>query len=193
MTFWKYYFPRLQQHFPKQLDTISVERFYKGINKVEPSLIRTEADELTYHFHVFIRYELEKNLVSGAINTKDIPSFWNEQYKKYLGVSAASDKHGCLQDIHWSHGSFGYFPTYSLGSFYAAQIFSFAKKQLPGLEEQLQNGNSLNLLNWLRENIHRYGRKFTSEELCSMITGKPLDIKDFMDYLLQKYTMIYNL
>ncbi len=193
MTFWKYYFPQLQQHFPKQLGAISVENFYKGINKVEPSLIRTEADELTYHFHVFVRYELEKTLLSGAINTKDIPSFWNEQYKKYLGVSAVSDKQGCLQDIHWSHGSFGYFPTYSLGSFYAAQIFSFAKKQLPGLEEQLQNGNSLNLLNWLRENIHRHGRKFTSEELCSNITGKPLDIKDFMDHLLQKYTMIYNL
>ena len=193
MTFWKYYFPRLQLYFPKQLGAIQLENFYKGINKVEPSLIRTEADELTYHFHVFIRYELEKNLISGAINTKDIPSFWNEQYKRYLGVSAASDKQGCLQDIHWSHGSFGYFPTYSLGSFYAAQIFSFAKKQLPGLEQELQNGNSLNLLNWLRENIHRHGRKFTSEELCRMITGKPLDIKDFMDYLLQKYTMIYNL
>jgi carboxypeptidase Taq len=193
MTFWKYYFPRLQQHFPKQLGAVSIENFYSGINKVEPSLIRTEADELTYHFHVFIRYELEKNLISGVINTKDIPSFWNEQYKKYLGVRAASDKQGCLQDIHWSHGSFGYFPTYSLGSFYAAQIFSFVKKQLPGIEEELQNGNSLNLLNWLRENIHRHGRKFTSEELCRTITSKPLDIKDFMDYLLQKYTMIYNL
>jgi carboxypeptidase Taq len=191
--FWKHYFPQLQQHFPSQLGKVSVDGFYKGINKIEPSLIRTEADELTYHFHVFIRYELEKKLIEGAINTNDIPAFWNEQYKKYLGINVPDDKQGCLQDIHWSHGSFGYFPTYSLGSFYAAQFYSFAKSSLSGLETEIQNGNSLNLLKWLRENIHRHGRKYTSEELCSKITGKGLDIQYFMDHLLQKYTMIYNL
>jgi len=160
---------------------------------VAPSFIRTEADELTYHFHVFIRYQLEKNLIEGSIETKDIPAFWNENYKKYLGVTVTNDRLGCLQDIHWSHGSFGYFPTYSLGSFYAAQYFEAAGNQIGDITQQIENGNSHNLLSWLRENIHRHGRKYTSEELCKRITGKTLDTADFMRYLLQKYTMIYNL
>ncbi|MCW3119553.1 MAG: carboxypeptidase [Chitinophagaceae bacterium] len=193
LSFWKYYFPQLQQYFPKQLGDISIEDFYKGINKVETSFIRTEADELTYHFHVFIRYQLEKNLIDGSIQTKDIPAFWNENYKKYLNVTVPNDKQGCLQDIHWSHGSFGYFPTYSLGSFYAAQFFACARNQAGDLDQQLENGNSHSLLAWLRKNVHGYGRKFTSEELCKNITGKTLDTKDFMTYMLQKYTMIYNL
>jgi len=193
LSFWRYYLPELQQYFPKQLGNVSLHTFYKGINKVEPSLIRTEADEVTYHFHVYIRYELEKRLIEGSIKTKDIPAFWNEQYKNYLGISAETDKKGCLQDIHWSHGSFGYFPTYSLGSFYAAQFYSFAKQNIAGLDDQLEHGKTENLLHWLRDNIHQYGRKYTSEELCSKITGKPLDIAEFMAYLLHKYTRIYNL
>jgi len=191
--FWKHYFSQLQHHFPTQLGPITIEEFYKGINKVAPSFIRTEADELTYHFHVFIRYQLEKNLIEGSIETKDIPAFWNENYKKYLGVTVTNDRLGCLQDIHWSHGSFGYFPTYSLGSFYAAQYFAAAGNQIGDITQQIENGNSHNLLSWLRENIHRHGRKYTSEELCKRITGKTLDTADFMRYLLQKYTMIYNL
>jgi carboxypeptidase Taq len=193
LPFWRYYLPELQQYFPKQLGNVSLHTFYKGINKVSPSLIRIEADEVTYHFHVYIRYELEKKLIEGSIKTKDIPLFWNEQYQKYLGISAETDKKGCLQDIHWSHGSFGYFPTYSLGSFYAAQFYSRAKQQIPDLENQLEHGKTESLLHWLRENVHQYGRKYTSEELCEKITGKPLDIKEFMDYLLHKYTRIYNL
>ena len=193
ISFWKHYFPRLQQHFPAQLGGISLEEFYKGINKVAPSFIRTEADELTYHFHVYIRYQLEKNLIDGTIETNDIPAFWNDNYKKYLGVQVTNDQQGCLQDIHWSHGSFGYFPTYSLGSFYAAQYFTAAGNQIGDISQQLEKGNSQSLLWWLRENIHRHGRKYTSEELCQKITGKTLDTRDFMSYLLQKYTMIYNL
>ncbi|MES1221597.1 MAG: carboxypeptidase M32 [Bacteroidota bacterium] len=192
-SFWGYYFPQLQQHFPKQLGDISIEQFYKGINKVEPSFIRTEADEVTYHFHVYIRYQLEKNLIDGTIETKDIQSFWNENYEKYLGIDVMSDNQGCLQDIHWSHGSFGYFPTYSLGSLYAAQFFAAANAQIDNLEKQLQTGDSHNLLEWLRKKVHCHGRKFTSEELCRNITGKTLDARDFMTYLLQKYTTIYNL
>ena len=190
LSFWKYYYPRLQQYFPTQLGGVSLEDFYKGINKVEPSFTRTEADELTYHFHVFIRYQLEKKLIDGTIHTSDIPAFWNENYKRYLGVTVENDKQGCLQDIHWSHGSFGYFPTYSLGSFYAAQFFAAAGKQV---DDEIQNGNNHSLLAWLRLHIHRHGRKYTSEELCRNVTGKTLNIKDFMSYLLQKYTTIYNL
>jgi carboxypeptidase Taq len=122
--FWQHYYPQLQSYFPSQFGDIRLEQFYKGINKVQPSLIRTEADEITYHFHVYIRYELEKRLIEGSLSTRDIPAFWNQHYKDLMNVEVPDDKKGCLQDVHWSHGSFGYFPTYSLGSFYAAQFFA---------------------------------------------------------------------
>lgn len=191
--FWHYYFPVLQKHFPEQFQKISLEQFYKGINKVQPSFIRTEADELSYHFHVYIRYELEKNLLTDTISTHDIPAFWNEQYKNLLNVDVPDDKKGCLQDVHWSHGSFGYFPTYSLGSFYAAQFYSTAKAQLSGLEEEIERGNTSSLLHWLRQNIHSKGRFYTSEGLCKEVTEKGLDVSYFVNYLLQKYASIYNL
>jgi len=191
--FWQHYYPQLQNHFPEQFKKVSLEQFYKGINKVQPSLIRTEADEITYHFHVYIRYELEKRLIEGSLNTSDIPAFWNEQYKNLMNVEVPDDKRGCLQDVHWSHGSFGYFPTYSLGSFYAAQFFITAKQQLGSLEKEISEGNTSNLLQWLRKNIHSKGRFYTSEALCKEVTGKTLDVSYFLDYLLQKYTAIYNL
>ena len=193
LPFWQHYFPELQRHFPQQFGHLTAEQFYRGINKVQPSLIRTEADEITYHFHVFIRYELEKRLIEGSITTHDIPAFWNEQYKKLLDVDVPDDKRGCLQDVHWSHGSFGYFPTYSLGSFYAAQFFQTAKARLGGLEEDLRGGQTANLLAWLRKEIHAKGRLYQSEELCAAVSGKGLDVSFFLDYLLQKYTNIYNL
>lgn len=193
LPFWKYYFPELQKRFPEQLKNISIEQFYKGINKIQPSLIRTEADELTYHFHVYIRYQIEKQIIEGSITITDIPAFWNEQYKKYLGISSPDDKQGCLQDVHWSHGSFGYFPTYSLGSFYAAQFFETADKQLNGISNHLEKGDSAGLLEWLRKNVHRYGRKYKSEEMCKKINGTGLDVALFVEYLLQKYRDIYNL
>jgi len=186
------YLPVLQEYFPDQLKNISVEDFYKGINKVQPSPIRTEADEVTYHFHIMIRYELEKKLMEGSLQTKDIPAFWNEQYGLYLGINIEDDKNGCLQDVHWSHGSFGYFPTYSLGSFYAAQFFAFAIETIPSLPADLINGNSNQLMNWLQTNIYKHGRMLTSEELCESICGKPLHIHYFLDYILAKYKNIYN-
>jgi len=193
LPFWKFYFPRLQERFPEQLKGVDAESFFRGINRVEPSLIRTEADEITYHFHVFIRYELEKQLITGAISAGDIPSFWNEQYKKWLGVDVPDDKRGCLQDVHWSHGSFGYFPTYSLGSFYAAQLFAKADEVTGGLEKSLEAGNTAPLLQWLRKAIHQRGRFHTSEELCLEATGEGLDVGHFMSYLLDKYASIYTL
>lgn len=193
LAFWKHYYPILQQRFPNQLGKIDLHNFYKGINKVQPSFIRTEADEISYHFHVFIRYELEKKLIEGSLKTKDIPAFWNEQYKKLLGVDVPDDKRGCIQDVHWSHGSFGYFPTYSLGSFYAAQFFLTAKKETPDMEEAISQGNTLPLLQWLRKNIHARGRFYTSEELCKTVTGSGLDVSHFSNYLLQKFQSIYTL
>jgi carboxypeptidase Taq len=184
--------PVLQQYFPDQLGKVTVDQFYKGINKVQPSLIRTEADELTYHFHIMIRYELEKRLIEGTIGVNDIQAFWNEQYRQLLGVTVPGDKQGCLQDVHWSHGSFGYFPTYSLGSFYAAQFYSFANQAIPSLNQQIQQGNTNALLQWLRENIHNKGRRFTSEELCREVCGETLNIEYFIGYLLGKYRDIYK-
>ena len=193
LPFWQHYYPQLQQHFPEQLCQNVCFSFYKAINKVQPSLIRTEADEITYHFHVYIRYQLEKSLLGGSLATADIPQFWNEQYKKYLNVTVPDDKRGCLQDVHWSHGSFGYFPTYSLGSFYATQFFAQAAKALPGLHKQIGRGQMAPLLQWLRTEIHARGRFYTSEELCRQVTGEGLQVQYFMNYLLEKYTPIYNL
>ncbi len=193
LPFWQYHYPSLQKIFSSQLKNINAEDFYKGINKVEPSLIRTESDELTYHFHVMIRYEIEKLLIEDNLLTKDIPAYWNEQYQKYLGVHVTDDKNGCLQDVHWSHGSFGYFATYSLGSFYAAQFYNAAEKTEPQLSTYIKNGENSFLLNWLRENIHQYGKMFKSEELCLNACGEKLNIKNFLEYLLDKYTKIYNL
>jgi carboxypeptidase Taq len=184
--FWQYYLPVLKGYFPDQFSGISVEHFVGAINKVQPSLVRTEADELTYHFHVFIRYTLEKDVIAGTIAVKDIPAYWNELYAKYLGIRVPDDKQGCLQDVHWSHGSFGYFPTYSLGSFYAAQFWEQCKLDVPGIENQLSQGDSAPLLNWLRLKIHQHGKLFTSEELCERVTGKALDSNLFIQYLRNK-------
>ena len=189
---WQHFYPVAQKHFPEQLKNISLSQFYKGINKVQPSLIRTEADELTYHFHVLVRYELEKRLIENALAVKDIPAYWNEQYKNLLDIDIKSDKQGCLQDMHWSHGSFGYFATYSLGSFYAAQFFNAAKEQVPNLGGEITKGEYKPLLAWLRTCIHTHGRRFTSQELCERITGEPLNIKYFLQYALDKYKLIYE-
>ena len=191
--FLQHYYPLLQKYFPQQLKAVSADQFYKGINKVEASLIRTEADELSYHFHVYIRYQLEKKLLDQSLSTYDIPAFWNEQYQKLLGVTVPNDKKGCLQDVHWSHGSFGYFPTYSLGSLYAAQFYAAANLQLNGLETELEKGTSVSLWQWLRQNVHQKGRFYTSGQLCKEITGTTLEVNYFVNYLLDKYTSIYTL
>ena len=190
--FWSRYFGELQDRFAV-LKGIGLQEFYHGINKVEPSLIRTEADELTYHFHVMIRYELEKALIDGKLSARDIPVYWREQYRNYLNVEVQEDKTGALQDVHWSHGSFGYFPTYSLGSFYAAQLYHAAGKDLDNLEESIRKGKFSELLGWLRQRIHAFGRLKTSEELCKEATGEPLSVEYFMGYLIDKYTKIYDI
>lgn len=193
LDWWQTIYPRLQATFPQPLKGVSVEHFYKGINKVAPSLIRTEADEVSYHFHVMIRYQLEKSLLDGSLAVADIPAWWKDKYAAWLGVTVPDDKSGCLQDVHWSHGSFGYFPTYSLGSFYAAQFFLAGEKQDLTIKTALGEGRSEPLLKWLRTHIHRYGRRYTSEQLCESATGEPLNIQHFLDYLSDKYVNIYTL
>ena len=191
MEFWKSHYEKLQNTFPGNLKNVSLNSFFKGINKVYPSLIRTESDELHYHFHVLIRFEIEKGLLEGSLDVENLDEVWNEKYKAYLNVDVPDDNHGILQDIHWAHGSFGYFPTYSLGSFYAAQFFQQAMKDLPNLKTEIENGDTSNLLLWLRKNIHQHGMNYNAEALCKKITGEPLNFKYFMEYVAEKYALIY--
>jgi carboxypeptidase Taq len=191
--FWQYNYEFLQKNFPQQLNNVTIEQFYKGINKVKPSLIRTEADELTYHFHVMIRYEIEKLLIEGSIMAKDIPAYWNEHYKKYLGVVVPDDVQGCLQDVHWSHGSFGYFATYSIGSLYAAQFYDTILQSNPQIETHISNGNNGSINNWLLQNIYAHGRYYSSEKLCTFATNKPLNSNYFINYATKKFGQIYSL
>jgi len=191
LPFWQHNFKLLTNVFPKQFKDINIEKFYKGINSVSPSLIRTEADELTYHFHVMIRYEIEKMLIEGSLQTKDIPACWNEMYQKYLGIKVADDNRGCLQDIHWSHGSFGYFATYSLGSLYGAQLYSTIEKQYPTISEDLSNGKINTIQEWLQKEIYSNGRFYSSEELCKKATGEPLQSSHFIEYATKRFSEIY--
>lgn len=190
--FWNAHFAEVQRLFPEQLGSCSVEDFYKGINRVQPSLIRTEADELTYHFHVMIRYEIEKGLIEGSLKVKDIPGYWNEMYHKYLGVTVPDDVQGCLQDIHWSHGSFGYFATYSIGSLYAAQLHAAMEQELPNVSVSIANGDTSAVLDWLRKSVHQYGRRYSSAQLCTKITGEALNSRYFLDYAAKKFHDIYH-
>jgi carboxypeptidase Taq len=192
LSFWKHNYPLLQEKFPRQFDNVTFENFYKSINKVNPSLIRTESDEITYHFHVMIRYEIEKLLIAGTIIAKDIPAYWNEQYKKHLGITVPNDVQGCLQDVHWSHGSFGYFATYSIGSLYAAQLYNCIKKQNDNLDFSISKGDNMPILKWLQKNIYLHGRYYNSEALCEQATGENLNTIYFVDYVKEKYKYIYN-
>lgn len=193
LPFWKYNYNLLQETFPQQFSHVPVENFYKAINKVAPSLIRTEADELTYHFHVMIRYELEKQLIEGSVSSNDIPAAWNELYRQYLGVTVPDDRQGCLQDVHWSHGSFGYFSTYSIGSLYAAQLYATILQQHVSLEKELVQGNNLPVFNWLQQHIYPHGRYYDSGELCRQATGRELDPAAFIDYVNKKFSAIYEI
>ena len=190
--YWVGNFPELQKEFPESLKDVSAEEFYKGVNLVEPSFIRVEADELTYHAHVYIRYLIEKALIEGSLEVSQVPQFWNDRYEEYLGIRPKSDAEGCLQDVHWSYGSFGYFPTYSLGSFYSAQIEAAMRKAIPSFDREVETGNLPILLKWLRENIHIHGRKYNSEELLTRISGSGLKFSYFMDYARKKYGEIYG-
>lgn len=191
--FWKYNYKYLLQAFPSQCKNTSANDTFKSINKINPSLIRVQADELTYHFHIIIRYELEKALINKQIKPKDLPHHWNEMYKKYLGIQPKNDAEGVLQDIHWAHGSIGYFATYSLGSFYAAQFYDTLKKQSPSLDTQIENGDLLQIKQWLNTHIHQYGRLKSADQLCIDITGEKLHFKYFMNYLTEKISKIYTI
>jgi carboxypeptidase Taq len=191
-SFWKYYYPELQKYFPENLTDISVEKFYRGINKVEPSLIRVEADEVTYNLHIILRFQLEQELISGSLSVNDLPGAWNSKTKDFFGITPPNDADGVLQDIHWPMGAFGYFPTYALGNLYSAQFSAIMKNEID-VNGSLEKGNLINVLSWLREKIHVHGASKTASELALDITGEKLNPEYFKNYLENKYKQIYNL
>ncbi len=193
LPFWEHFYPDLQKRFPAQLGNVSLDAFYKGINKVEPSLIRVEADEATYNLHIMLRMELEIAMIEGALEIKDLPDAWNEKMRAYLGVTPPNDAQGVLQDIHWSGGMMGYFSTYTLGNLISAQLWEKMSEAIPDLSEQIRNGKFDALLGWLRENVHRHGRKFKPQELVERATGSKITPEPYLRYLRTKYGEIYGL
>ena len=193
LPFWGHYLPFLREQFPGLLDGVTPEQIYRAVNHVEPSLIRVEADECTYNLHVILRFEIEVDLMEGHIQTADVPALWNEKMRAYLGIEAPDDARGCLQDVHWSHGAFGYFPTYALGNLYSAQIFETALKDLPDLWEQVGQGQFLPLREWLREHVHRYGRRKTAPEIIRDVTGAGPACEPYLRYLEMKYRPLYGI
>ena len=190
--FWEYNYPVLQKHFPKQLNHVTLDEFVNAINVAEPSFVRTEADELTYPLHILIRYEIEKGLFNGNLSTDNLDQVWNEMYAKYLGVEVPNDKCGILQDVHWASGSFGYFPTYALGSAFAAQFVQAMRKDID-VDEALRTNHYEVCMNWLKEHIHKYGCRYDADEVLKMATGESFDVNYYLDYLEEKYTKLYNL
>jgi carboxypeptidase Taq len=191
-SFWEHFYPAAQRVFAS-LAGVPLESFYFAINSVKPSLIRVEADEVTYNLHILIRFELEQALLSGDLKVADAPGAWNEKYQKYLGITPPNDADGVLQDIHWSAGLIGYFPTYTLGNLYAAQFFATADQELGGLDAQFRQGKFGPLREWLREKIHTVGQCYSAAELVQKVTGKPLSAKPLMDYLHARFGSLYGL
>ncbi len=190
--FASYVLPKLQELFPEQMQDVDVETFYRAVNHVEPSLIRIEADELTYCLHIMVRYEIEKQLISGTLAVKDVPAVWNRLYQEYLGVTVPNDTMGCLQDIHWSFGDLGYFPSYALGSAYGAQMLSVMQQELGDVYADVEKGNLSRITDWLRSNIHQYASLKRPGQLFEDACGK-FDATYYTDYLTQKYSRLYNL
>jgi carboxypeptidase Taq len=193
LPFWQYFYPYLQNIFPTQLGNIDLMRFYKGINRVVPSLIRVESDEATYNLHIMLRLELEIALMEGSLAVTDLPEAWNCRMQEYLNLPPPDDAHGVLQDVHWSGGALGYFPTYALGNLVSAQIWESMKKDIPDLDNQIALGQFNDLLGWLREKVHRHGAKYEPQEMIQHITGEKINPAPYMRYLKEKYGQIYGL
>ncbi|WP_341349490.1 carboxypeptidase M32 [Clostridium celatum] len=189
--FCSYLLPLAKKYF-KDFDSVNLEEFYEAINYVEPSLIRTEADELTYSLHIIIRYEIEKELINGDISVDDLPELWNKKYREYLGVEASNYSEGILQDVHWSGGMFGYFPSYALGNIYGAQMYYKLLEEKPEVMNEVAKGDFNTVKVWLNEKVHKNGKLYTPNELIKNITGEELNAKYFIKYLKEKYYEVYN-
>ena len=190
--FWDHFYDKLQQVFPSQLGNITLDRFYKAVNRVQPSLVRVEADEATYNLHVMLRVELEIALMEGTVKVADLPDAWRARMEAYLGVAPETDATGVLQDIHWSAGLFGYFATYTLGNLIAAQLWETFERVNPDRDAQIRRGEFAPLLGWLRTNLHQYGRMFQPQELVERTTGSKIDAGPYLRYLTTKYHDVYG-
>ncbi len=191
LSFCKLFYPRIQKEIPR-FKHMPLKDFYRSMNHVKPSQIRVEADEVTYCLHVILRFEIEQELISGALQVNDLPEAWNAKMQEMLGLTPATDTEGCLQDIHWSLGDFGYFPTYALGNLFASQFFTSFEKGHRDWESRVEAGDLVFIRDWLKENIHQWGRTYTSDELAKKVTGKPLDASAYLAYLNKKYAEIYQ-
>ena len=190
-SFWRFFMPKTKAAFGDVLRDVDEDQWVLAINAVEPSLIRTESDEVTYNLHIMLRFELEQAMIRGEVKVDDIPAAWNERMKKYLGVVPPDDREGCLQDIHWSGGAIGYFSTYSLGNLYSAQFFEQARKDLGDLDAMFGRGEFAPLLDWLRKNIHAHGKRYTAKQLVKKVTGKELSAEPLMRHLSRKAVELY--
>lgn len=193
LPFWEHFFPALKKTFPSQLDGVSVKSFYKAINKVEPSLIRVNADEATYNLHIMLRLELEIAMVEGDVAIKDLPELWNTKMQEYLGITPPNHAKGVLQDIHWSGGAIGYFSTYALGNLVSTQFWEKINKDIRDLDDQIHMGKFDDLLDWLREKVHRHGHKYDPQDLVQKVTGSKITPEPYIRYLTRKYSEIYGL
>ncbi len=191
--FWEYFYPEAQTAFSDALARVPLDDFYFAINDVRPSLIRTESDEVTYNLHILIRFELELALINDELSVADLPAAWHAKYQEYLGIQSSTDADGVLQDVHWSSGAFGYFPTYSLGNLYAAQFFEKAEADLGDLQAMFRGGEFMPLRDWLRTNIHSQGRRYPAPELCRRVTGSPLSHGALMRHLRTKFGPLYGM
>lgn len=191
--FWRFFFPTFRRAFRKNAADMDAEKMYRAVNKVEPSLIRVEADEVTYNLHIMLRFEMENELLEGKLRVRDVPERWNVKFQDYLGITPPDISLGAMQDVHWSSGLVGYFPTYALGTFFSAQLFDKACQVMPDLKEQFARGEFDRLRAWLTEKMYQHGRKFTLNELAQRITGEPPQTRSYIKYLKDKYSEIYSL
>ena len=185
--FWEVHYPKLQQTFPEQLQSVSLDEFLKHINNVQRSFIRTEADELTYPLHVMLRYEIEQKVIAGELEVKDLPAYWNAKFTEYFGITPESDTTGVLQDVHWAYGNFGYFPTYALGSAIASQLYHYMSKDFD-VEKSLKSGTTAKVNEWLKEHVHKYGSSKYPDEILRLATGEDFNPDYYIDYLIKKYS-----
>ena len=192
LAFWRYFYPSLRDVFPTQLKGVDDEGFFRAVNRSYPSLIRVEADEVTYNLHILMRFELENEMLEGSLKVRDLPEAWNSRIKSYLGIDVPNDGEGVLQDIHWSGVSFATFPAYTLGNLMGAQLMDKVRGDIPGLEGQFERGEFGVLLEWLRTNVYRHGRKFTPNELMERVTGKPIAVGPWIAYVRQKFGALYG-
>ncbi len=191
--FWKYFYPKLQKQFPMPFSQIQNDEFYHIVNRVKPSLIRVQADEVTYNLHIILRFELEKALIEGTLKVKDLPQAWNAKMKQYFGINVPKDSVGVLQDVHWSVGLIGYFPTYSFGNLYASQFYAIMQKEIPDIKKKITKGEFGTIREWLRKNIHATGKTYSAAALVEKLTGEPLTSKYYKKYIEEKYNELYDL